>query len=126
MSNTSITCGGMVRYAALLCALVLAGYSYSAVAEKIQVKIVPLNDPSRPDELFEFKPAEVPAKPGDVVEWVNETSATHTATPDAPFKRLSIPGGSSKDSTLEATPGEVKYHCEIHDYMRGVIKVTAP
>ena len=73
------------------------------------------------DFAFSPKPLVVPA--GTVVRIVNEDDAPHTATADdGAFDTGSLGRDESEDITLPAA-GEFSYHCAIHDYMRGVIRV---
>ena len=75
------------------------------------------------DFAFSPQPLEVPM--GTVVKVVNEDDAPHTATADdTSFDTGDLGWGESKDITLSAE-GEITFHCDIHDYMKGVIRVTA-
>lgn len=75
------------------------------------------------DFAFSPEPLEVPK--GTVVTVTNEDDAAHTATADGgEFDTGNLGQGDSKEITLSEA-GEFAYHCEIHDYMKGVIRVTA-
>lgn len=74
------------------------------------------------DFAFAPQPLEVPK--GTVVKVTNSDDAAHTATADkGTFDTGSLDKGQSKEITLSET-GEIAFHCNIHDYMRGVIRVT--
>lgn len=75
------------------------------------------------DFAFSPNPLEVPK--GTVVKVVNDDDAAHTATADdKSFDTGELGKGDSKDITL-SKEGEIAFHCTIHDYMKGVIQVTA-
>jgi plastocyanin len=74
---------------------------------------------------FAFSPEPLRVPKGTVVRVVNEDDAAHTATADdTSFDTGDLAQGASKDITL-SKEGDVTYHCTIHDYMKGVIRVTA-
>lgn len=76
-------------------------------------------------EDFAFSPADLRVPPGSVVTVVNEDDAPHTATADdGSFDSAELDQGESNEITLPET-GEVAFHCAIHDYMRGVIRIGA-
>ena len=72
---------------------------------------------------FRFSPEPLTVPVGTVVRVVNEDDAPHTATADdASFDTGDLGQDASAEITL-STAGEIAYHCAIHDYMRGVIRV---
>ena len=74
------------------------------------------------DFAFSPEPLEVPM--GTVVRVTNEDDAAHTATAeDGSFDTGTLAKGESKEITLSKA-GDVAYQCDIHDYMKGVIRVT--
>ncbi|HEX2701440.1 MAG TPA: cupredoxin domain-containing protein [Acidimicrobiales bacterium] len=74
---------------------------------------------------FRFGPQPLEVSKGTVVTVMNEDDAAHTATADDhSFDTGELAEGESKEITL-ATEGDVAFHCHIHDYMTGVIRVTA-
>jgi plastocyanin len=74
---------------------------------------------------FTFKPEPLVVPKGTVIKVVNEDDAAHTATADdKSFDTGTLDKGASKEITL-AEAGEIAYHCTIHDYMQGVIRVSA-
>lgn len=73
---------------------------------------------------FAFSPQPFEVPKGTVVRVTNEDDAAHTATADGgAFDTGSLAQGESKEITL-SEPGDIAFHCNIHDYMKGVIRVT--
>jgi plastocyanin len=73
---------------------------------------------------FAFKPTPLTVKAGTKITVTNKDGTTHTLTSDTgKFDAGSIDGGNSA-SIMVKKPGTYKYHCEIHDFMKGTIKVT--
>lgn len=74
-------------------------------------------------ENFAFSPEPLTVPVGTVVRVVNTDDAPHTATADdMSFDTGQLGKDESKEITL-STAGEFAYQCDIHDYMRGVIRV---
>lgn len=74
------------------------------------------------DFAFSPDPLEVPK--GTVVKVTNNDDAAHTATADdGAFDTGTLAQGESKEITLSKA-GDFAFHCSIHDYMKGVIRVT--
>ncbi len=75
---------------------------------------------------FAFDPAETEVKVGDTVTFTNDDSATHTATSDkdAPksFDTDKIKGDASAEVSFDEA-GDYPYFCDIHEYMKGTIRV---
>jgi plastocyanin len=93
----------------LVCVLLSA----PAQAETIQVSI---------DKLV-FAPAEVNAKVGDTVEWVNKDALAHTATAmDGGWNVVMGPNQSGHVVLKKA--GAVDYFCKYHPNMKGRVVVT--
>jgi plastocyanin len=75
---------------------------------------------------FAFNPVPYRADAGETVEVVNLDSVTHTLTSDdGSFDTGRVQSRARADITVEQA-GVIAYHCEIHDWMRGVIQVAAP
>jgi plastocyanin len=86
--------------------------SVSAQAADVQITI---------DELV-YAPAEVSAKVGDTIEWVNKDALAHTAT--AKNNDWDVMIGPNKTARLVLTkPGEVDYYCKFHPNMKGHVTV---
>jgi len=69
-----------------------------------------------------FSPANLIARAGATVTWVNKGRAPHTATGGG-FDLAMEPGASV--STVLQKPGTIKYDCTYHPYMTGSIVVGA-
>ncbi len=73
---------------------------------------------------FAFQPTPLDAEVGATITVDNTDSAAHTLTADdKSFDTGTIEGEASGRITLTKA-GEFTYHCAIHDYMKGVIRVT--
>ena len=96
-------------------ALMIAGLSIvPPQAETIQVTI----------DKLEFAPAEVNAKVGDTIEWVNKDALVHTATATNNDWAVNIAAHQSGSVVLKK-PGAVDYFCKFHPNMKGRV-VIAP
>jgi len=75
---------------------------------------------------FKFTPDPLKAPAGATITVKNDDTTTHTLTADdQSFDAGEIANGSSGKITLPAKAGTVKYHCQIHNFMKGSIEVTA-
>lgn len=75
-------------------------------------------------EDFAYSPEPLVVDKATVVRVVNNDDAAHTVTADdGSFDTGELGKGESRDLTLDGT-GELAYHCSIHDYMQGVIRVS--
>ncbi|KRE01294.1 amicyanin [Bosea sp. Root670] len=105
---------GVARYLPAVAAVILAAAAVPARAETIQVIV---------DKLV-FTPAEVSAKVGDTVEWVNRDILAHTATVKGGMEVM-IPAKKTGRLTLQKAEA-MEYYCRFHPNMRGRITVSAP
>ncbi len=101
---------GLWAFAALASALGAA----SAHADTITVTI----------EKMAFSPAEIHAKVGDTIEWVNKDALVHTATVRGGWEVM-LPAKKSGSIVVE-TVESIDYYCRFHPNMKGRIIVTAP
>jgi plastocyanin len=70
-----------------------------------------------------FSPAEVSAKIGDTIEWVNKDAFVHTAT--ARNKTFDVNIAVNKTATLVVhKDGDIAYYCRFHPNMTGTLKVS--
>ena len=69
-----------------------------------------------------FSPAEVTARVGDTVEWVNKDVFDHTATARSGPWDVAVDTGKTGKVVLAAT-GPVEYYCKLHPNMVGKITV---
>jgi plastocyanin len=75
---------------------------------------------------FEFAPAAVTVQAGGKVTWLNQDSATHTATlDDGSFSSGDLAEGKLKSESFKDA-GTYAYHCEIHPEMTGTVEVVEP
>lgn len=91
-----------------------AAMSVPVHAETIQITI---------DKLV-YSPAEVTAKVGDTIEWVNRDVLAHTATAAAGDKwNVVIAPGKTARLVLKSA-GPADYFCQYHPNMKGRILAT--
>ena len=105
---------GAVRYPPAIAAVMLAAAAVPAQAETIQVMV---------DKLV-FTPAEINAKVGDTIEWVNRDILAHTATVKGGMEVM-IPVKKTVRLTLQKAEA-IDYYCRFHPNMKGRITVSAP
>ncbi|PDT45169.1 cupredoxin domain-containing protein [Sinorhizobium fredii] len=98
-------------YGAAVAALLLGSAAAPSQAETIKVTI---------DRLV-YAPAEIAAKVGDEIEWINKDALVHTATVEGGADVL-LPAKKS-GSLLLQEPGSFDYICRYHPNMKGHITV---
>jgi len=74
-------------------------------------------------ENFAFNPSSLDIKVGDIVEFVNKDSASHTVTFDDDSFDETIPSGASVTHTF-TQKGNLDYLCSFHRSMRGKVIVS--
>ncbi len=89
------------------------GASVSARAETIQISM----------ENLVIAPAEVTAKVGDTIEWVNKDVVAHTATARNGDWDVMLPPKKSGTVVLKKA-GTVEYYCRFHPNMKATLTVT--
>jgi plastocyanin len=99
--------------AALVTATLALGISVSAVAATIQISM----------ENLEVAPAEVSAKVGDTIEWVNKDVFAHTATARNGDWDVMLPPKKNGTLVLKKA-GTVDYYCRFHPNMKATLTVT--
>ena len=73
---------------------------------------------------FAFTPTPLGASVGDTITVRNADDTAHTLTADDGSVDVgALDAGATKTFTVDAA-GDLAYHCRIHDYMKGVIRVT--
>ena len=93
-------------------AALMLGVSVSAQAATIQISM----------ENLEIMPAEVSAKVGDSIEWVNKDVFAHTATARNGGFDVMLP--PKKTGTLVVTKaGNFEYYCRFHPNMKATLTV---
>ena len=105
---------GTVRHLPAVAAVMLAAAAAPARAETIQVMV---------DKLV-FTPAQVSAKVGDTIEWINRDILAHTATVKGGMEVM-IPVKKTVRVTLQKAEA-IDYYCRFHPNMKGRITVSAP
>jgi len=96
-----------------LLAFALATFAVPAHAATIQITI----------ENLVFTPAEVSAKVGDTIEWVNKDVFAHTATARNGDFDVNLPPKKTVTSVLNKA-GTVEYYCRFHPNMKAVLKIA--
>jgi plastocyanin len=101
------------RYLSIATALMLGTMAVPAHAATIQIVM----------ENLVIMPAEVSAKVGDTIEWVNKDIFAHTATARNGDFDVAIPVKKTATSVLKK-PGTVEYYCRFHPNMKAVLNVA--
>jgi plastocyanin len=70
-----------------------------------------------------FTPAEVSARVGDTIEWVNKDVFAHTATARNGDFDVNLPPKKTVTSVLNKA-GTVEYYCRFHPNMKAVLKIA--
>ena len=70
-----------------------------------------------------FAPAEVSAKVGDTIEWINKDMFAHNATARNGDFDVNMPPKKTVTSVLKKA-GTVEYYCRYHPNMKAVLTVT--
>ena len=96
----------------LVLALALAAIAVPAHAATIQIVM----------ENLVVAPAEVSAKVGDTIEWVNKDVFAHTATARNGDFDVNLPPKKTVTSVLNKA-GTVEYYCRYHPNMKAVLKI---
>jgi plastocyanin len=104
-----------VRYVGILAIFYLTSVASALAGEIVQIKI---ND-------LAFSPAEITARVGDTVRWVNGDFVDHTATATKGGDwDVMIAAGKSAELQLTRA-GEIDYFCRFHPFMTGKIHIVA-
>jgi plastocyanin len=91
----------------------VSGASISAFATTVGISM----------DNLEIAPAEVSAKVGDTIEWVNKDPFAHTATAKSGDWDVMLPPRKSGSLVLKKA-GTFEYYCRFHPNMKGVLTVT--
>ena len=100
------------RHLPLIAAL-LGAMAVPARAATIQITI---------DNLV-FAPAEVSARVGDTIEWINKDVFAHTATARNGDFDVATPPKKTVTSLLKKA-GSVEYYCRFHPNMKGTLTIA--
>ena len=101
------------RYPLVMAALLSSAIAVPAHAATIQITI---------DNLV-FAPAEVSAKVGDTIEWINKDVFAHTATARNGDFDVTIAPKKAVTSVLKKA-GTVEYYCRLHPNMKAVLTIA--
>ena len=104
---------GPGRYLLAMAALLSGAIAVPAHAATIQITSTDLV----------FAPAEVSAKVGDTIEWVNRDVFAHTATAKNGDFDVMQPAKKTVTSVLKKA-GTVDYYCRFHPNMKAVLNVA--
>jgi plastocyanin len=74
------------------------------------------------DDAFAFKVTPVAA--GSTVTVKNDSSSQHTVTEDTSGFNVTIDAGKTATFTAPDKAGTYKFHCNIHNFMKGTLTVT--
>jgi len=101
------------RHLPAMAALLFGATAVPAHAATIQITI---------DNLV-FAPAEVSAKVGDTIEWINKDVFVHTATARNGDFDVSLPPKKTGSFVLKKA-GTVDYYCRYHPNMKATLNVA--
>lgn len=100
------------RHLPIFVALLLGAMAVPAHAATIQITMQDLV----------IAPAEVSAKVGDTIEWINRDVFAHTATARNGDFDVTMPPKKTVSSVLKKA-GTVEYYCRYHPNMKAVLKI---
>jgi plastocyanin len=98
---------------AVVTALMLGAIAVPAHAATLQIVM----------ENLVVSPAEVSAKVGDTVEWINKDVFVHTATARNGDFDITMPPKKTVTSVLNKA-GTIEYYCRYHPNMKAVLKIA--
>ena len=101
------------RYLPVVTALLLGAIAVPAQAATIQIMM----------ENLVIAPAEISAKVGDTVEWVNKDIFAHTATARNGDFDVTMPPKKTVTSVMKKA-GTFDYYCRFHPNMMAVLTVA--
>ena len=101
------------RYLPIFIALLLGAMAVPAQAATIQITMTDLV----------FAPAEVSARVGETIEWINKDGFAHTATARNGDFDVTIAPKKTVTSVLTKA-GTVEYYCRYHPNMKAVLKIA--
>ncbi|MGY8634657.1 cupredoxin family copper-binding protein [Bradyrhizobium sp. 14AA] len=100
------------RLASIALAVILLSISVPARAATIEITM----------ENLVISPAEVSAKVGDTITWINKDVFAHTATAKNGDFDVTLPPTKSATSVLKKA-GTVEYYCRYHPNMKATLKI---
>jgi plastocyanin len=100
-------------YLPVMAALLFGAIAVPAHAATIQITTTDLV----------FAPAEISARVGDTIEWINRDVFAHTATARNGDFDVAMPPKKAVTSVLKKA-GTVEYYCRYHPNMKAVLTIT--
>jgi plastocyanin len=100
-------------YLPVMAALLFGAIAVPAHAATIQIMTTDLV----------FAPAEISARVGDTIEWINRDVFAHTATARNGDFDVAMPPKKAVTSVLKKA-GTVEYYCRYHPNMKAVLTIT--
>ncbi|TWA94523.1 plastocyanin [Bradyrhizobium stylosanthis] len=100
------------RLASIALAVIVLSISVPARAATIEITM----------ENLVISPAEVSAKVGDIISWINKDVFAHTATAKNGDFDVTLPPKKSAISVLKKA-GTVEYYCRYHPNMKATLKI---
>src|SRR5512140_426652 len=73
-----------------------------------------------------FDPATLNITTGTTVRWTNSDATAHTSTSNTGIWNSPTLAQNQSSSFTFTTVGDFAYHCAIHPFMTGLVRVTAP
>ncbi len=101
------------NYVAVVTALIFGATAVPAHTATIQIVM----------ENLVVSPAEVSARVGDTVEWINKDVFAHTATARNGDFDVAMPPKKTVTSVLTKA-GTIEYYCRFHPNMKAVLKIA--
>jgi plastocyanin len=112
------------RFAIVCCVVVAALAMAGASALPAGARVESAGTKKLTIKGFAFHPETLKAKVGDTIKVSNKDDTTHTVTANnTSFDTGDIDADSSATFTVKKA-GTFKFHCDIHNYMKGTIKVS--
>ncbi|MGY8662775.1 cupredoxin domain-containing protein [Bradyrhizobium sp. UFLA05-109] len=96
-----------------MAAIMLASMLLPARAATVQISM----------ENLEILPADVSAKVGDTIEWVNKDVLAHTATARNGDFDVNLPAKKSATFVVKKA-GTVEYYCRYHPNMKATLEIA--
>jgi len=75
-------------------------------------------------EDFSFEPEVVEAETGEVITFMNAGFESHNATLDSGACAIPTMETAKRDGLLFLVPGRYAFHCTVHTWMTGTIKIS--
>jgi plastocyanin len=101
------------RYLPVVTAMLLGAIAVPAHAATIQITM----------ENLVIAPAEVSAKVGDTIEWINKDIFVHTATARNGDFDVNMPPKKTVTTVLKKA-GSIEFYCRFHPNMKAVLNVA--